>query len=705
MRLICILISAIFFVLNFFTAGNCKTNESQMLTKKYEPLIKAFAGRGQGYYGDGGQALYAGFSQISGICADSDGNIYIADFDKWVVRKVNRNGVISTAVTQLYNPCGLACDSFGNLYAGGDKLGLRKIDKRGIITTIAGCGVTGYSGDGGPATLAKINSVGSPVLDSAGNVFFPDVSNNCIRKVDGNGIITTVAGNGKAGYSGDGGLATSAELNNPLGVAVDHSGNMFIADTQNYCIRKVDKHGIITTVAGNGVPGYSGDGGKASGAQIGQPFGIAVDRMGSVYFCHDNFVRKVDRRGMIKTVAGAKQDQYTESSGNDGPAIAAKICPVNIAIDKFYRLYISEYYLVREVDFWDEKGFLSPPIHSWEKLGNGDLPCDGVWVDHKYLSFSVYKGEPYVAFDDIGNLGELNQISVIKFNGKKWVTIGHPQFSPGAANYPSLYIAKGTPYLAYQDEANGNKIMVMRFNGKKWVTVGQPDFSQGGSNAISLFVYQKIPYVAYQDVANGNKVTVMQYSEKKWMPVGEPGFSIGKADFISLSVDYDGIFVAYEDEGNENKAVVMNYRRKKWVGLGNADVSAGEATCESLCVSEGKPYLAYRDSANGNKATVIKYNGNRWTSVGSPDFTEGEVNYISFDICNGTPYIAFQDAANKSNATVMKYNGEKWETVGNPGFTEGEAEYLSLFVYKNKPYLAFRFSGWTDVKAKVLVHR
>ena len=156
------------------------------------------------------------------------------------------------------------------------------VNTSGIINTIIGNGVAGYSGDGGPATAAELHDPWSVVLDKAGNIYIAYQINNCVRMVNTSGIITTIAGNGVGGYSGDGGPATSAELFEPYGVAVDASGNVYISDF-NETVRMVNTSGIITTIVGNGVGGYSGDGGPATAAEIQYPEGIALDTSGNLY--------------------------------------------------------------------------------------------------------------------------------------------------------------------------------------------------------------------------------------------------------------------------------------------------------------------------------------------------------------------------------------------------------------------------------------
>ncbi len=224
-----------------------------------------------------------------------------------------------------------------------------------IITTIAGNGTAGFSGDGGVATSALFNKTYSVALDKSGNVYVVDQVNNRIRKITSStGFVTTVAGNGIAGFSGDGGLATNANLNQPTDVAVDNSGNLYISDYFNYRIRKVSAStGLITTIAGTGIGIFNGDGIVATSANIGSPTGIALDKLGNVYFS-DNYtsrVRKVNTStGIISTVAGTGTAGF---SGDGGAAATANINqPYAVAVDSVGNVYIADYtnQRIRKVD-------------------------------------------------------------------------------------------------------------------------------------------------------------------------------------------------------------------------------------------------------------------------------------------------------------------------------------------------------------------
>ncbi len=325
-------------------------------------IINTVAGNGTGSYsGDGGAATNASLYYPEGAVLDAAGNLFIADFVNNRIRKVTTNGIITTvagngspgyngdgvpATNATVRPAGVAVDVNGNLFiADWNNHRIRKVDTNGTITTVAGNGSPGFSGDGGPATSASLAFVEAVAVDGSGNLFIADMDNNRIRKVDTNGIITTVAGKGPAvygSYSGDGGPATNANLNAPYGVAVDAAGNLFIADMDNNRIRKVDTNGIITTVAGNGSPDYSGDGGPATNACLDAPYGMTVDAFGNLFFADswNDRIRKVDPLGIITTVAGSDNWGY---SGDGGAATNATLnLPSGVALDSTGNLFLAD---------------------------------------------------------------------------------------------------------------------------------------------------------------------------------------------------------------------------------------------------------------------------------------------------------------------------------------------------------------------------
>jgi pimeloyl-ACP methyl ester carboxylesterase len=271
-----------------------------------------------------------------------------------IIKTVAGDGIVgysgdggAATSAELKWPYGVAVDNAGNIYI--VDLGNNRIRKvtvsTGTISTVAGDGTAGYSGDGGAATSAEINTPYGVVVDSAGNIYIADYGNQRIRKVTvSTGIISTVAGNGIVGYSGDGGAATSAELDSPTGVALDRAGNIYIADLGNYRIRKVTvSTGKISTVAGDGIQGYSGDGGPATSAELYYAVGVAVDTAGNIYIADvvNERIRKVTAAtGIINTVAGDGAGGY---SGDGGPATSAELnSPWNVAVDAADNIYISD---------------------------------------------------------------------------------------------------------------------------------------------------------------------------------------------------------------------------------------------------------------------------------------------------------------------------------------------------------------------------
>jgi sugar lactone lactonase YvrE len=291
---------------------------TQQLNAQYISTIIGNGVPASAYTGDGGLAVNAGLNGPSSVTFDGAGNLYIADMNHNVVRKVNTLGVISTIAgtgvagysgndsaainARLNHPTGVAVDLAGNIFiADNGNNVIRKVSTSGVITTYAGTGVAGYSGDLGLAIAARLTSPQGVAIDGSGRLYIADAGNNVVRAISDTGTIYTVAGTGVPGNSGNGGVATVATLHYPTSVAVDVIGNIYIADFYNNVVKKVNTDGIISVVAGSGAVGISGDGGAATMASMYYPSAISIDGARSIYIADqgNNVVRKVDSAGTI----------------------------------------------------------------------------------------------------------------------------------------------------------------------------------------------------------------------------------------------------------------------------------------------------------------------------------------------------------------------------------------------------------------------
>ena len=304
---------------------------SRILQAVAIPRIFAFAGDPDisTYSGDNGPALSAGFTSVRALGIDGTGNIFILDNNSYVVRKVDTNGRLTrfagtgaqgetgnggpaTSAT-FFNLLSMTCDIEGNVYVYDSAARtIRKVNTSGIINTIAGLGKFGGTT---PAAAYNEAALGKAILGSPtylkighnGNLYFSDITNDTVSKIDSSGNYQLVAGTGTQGFSGDGGAATSCTLNNPSGLAFDRMGNTYIADTSNNRIRKIDSTGTITTFAGTGVQGIDGDGGPAISCKFNAPGDIACDSRGNLYIVDGTStlrIRKIDSSGIINTVVG-----------------------------------------------------------------------------------------------------------------------------------------------------------------------------------------------------------------------------------------------------------------------------------------------------------------------------------------------------------------------------------------------------------------
>ncbi len=335
-------------------------------------IITTIGGNGDGIWAndvhDTGPATNAQIRLPTGLCLDPLGNIIIANFGDVRIRKIDIfTGIITTiagsggvgfsgdrgpAINAEFRALSAVfVDSWGNIFiADANNHRIRRVDNlTGVITTIAGsaadgAGMGSYSGDEGMATNATLNAPSGLYIDKFENIYIADLLNNRVRKVDhSSGKISTIAGNGMHSYTGDGSLAINASLAYPGQPVVDDDGNIYISDYDNNVIRKVTAStGIITTVAGTGVRGYWGDGGPATNAKMNQPYGMCIDKQQNIFVAEwgNGVIRRIDgTTGIITTVAGNGTQGY---SGDGGPATAAQLIPDGVVLDRHGRMLIAD---------------------------------------------------------------------------------------------------------------------------------------------------------------------------------------------------------------------------------------------------------------------------------------------------------------------------------------------------------------------------
>lgn len=451
-------------LLNSYTAGFAltllATTSLNTDVRAQQKIITTVVGTGAlGYSGDGGAAKAARLQFPVSVVKDAAGKMFIADYDAAVIRKVNTDGIIST---------------------------------------VAGNGTGGYSGDGGPATAAQMNGITAVAVDNAGNIYISDRGNNVVRKVDAAGIITTVAGTSIAGYSGDGGPATAAMLGNPAGIAVDGSGNLFIADEYNAIIRKVSAGGIITTFAG--IPdsvGHTGDGGPATAAKLNGVFAICTDHAGNLYlseFGSPSTIRKIDASGTISLVAGS--DSGPAYAGGSVPATSVQIPASNgLAVDDSGNIYAS----VTSIIKINSAGILS----TFAGNGHGGFGGDG--GDPLFATLDPYG----ICVDNAGDLYISGSSRIRRISAKP---LGISPVRPDAP----VVVAFPNPcrdQLSISGLIGDGRISLMNLSGQ---TLMEQTFSHAGQLPVCLMLPSEIAAGTYmlQAITNDTAVTLVITIEK-----------------------------------------------------------------------------------------------------------------------------------------------------------------------------------------------
>jgi sugar lactone lactonase YvrE len=441
--------------------------------------ITTIAGNGQrGYGGDDGPAASAALNRPEQVTVDSSGNVFIADTGNHRVRKFNTSTQVITNYAGtgeetfggdgrpalqagLKSPCQLAFDAEGNLFvADSGNARIRKITSAGVISTVAGSGQKGFDGDGRPATGAALASPDGVAVDGSGQIYIVDTANYRLRRVDTAGIIRTLAGNGHTSYLGDSGPAWGAALKDPWAIAADSAGNAYIADQNNLRIRKVDAGtGIITTVAGSDLLGYSGDNGPATQAGFSFPRGVAVDSAGNIFIADtlSNRIRKVDAATrIVTTVAGNGDDSGPVD--NVRAVQSAVVGPWGIAIDSADNLLIAETgsHKVRRVD--RATGIITTVAGFGFPgyLGDG-LPATLALLNNPVGVAADRSGNIYIA--DNGN----NRVHRVGSDGTLWTVAGNGQFGYSGEGGPATAASLAGPNYVIAD-GSGNLYITGIFN-------------------------------------------------------------------------------------------------------------------------------------------------------------------------------------------------------------------------------------------------
>lgn len=560
-------------------------------------VIATVAGNGTaGFSGNGTRAIHAELNDPEGVAVDASGNLYIADTQNNIVRLVTAsNGIISAYAgnrfagykgdggpatsARLNLPEGVALDSAGDLYiADTFNSVIRLVNaSTGIITTAAGDGSAGYSGDGGPATAASLDHPAAVAIDGAGNLYIPDQYNFVIRLVKSGGTISTIAGNTFSSYGGDGGSATGAQMYEPMGaVAVDSSGNLIISDSGNNAVRRVAAStGIITTIAGTGIAGFTGDGGPATSAQLNNPQGIAVDAAGNIYIADagNNVVRRIDAStGLISTFAGSHGCAY---EGDGGPATSAQLCfPGGLAFDAAGDLFIADAYsmVVRRVDA--SKGTISTVA------GTG--------------TSSGYSGDG-------------GQATSAKLNIPNSVAVD------GAGN---LYIADSYNYVIREVFASNGLIMTvvgdhtLGYSGDRGpatqATLNYP-FGVGVDSAGDIYIadsYNSV--VRYVDAPSGRIATVAGNGTYDFSGDGGPATAAEMADTWGVTLDASGrLFVT--DTFNSRIRMVTALQstftvQPTTLNFGNIPVNSTSSSMQATVQNTGPKTLAISVTISGNSS-------------------------------------------------------------------------------------------------------
>jgi len=480
-----------------------------------------------------GKATQTEISLVDGITLDKKGNVYITMREHNIISRIDTKGMMTRYAgsgesgfsgdggpaikANFKTPAGLAFDPEGNLYiADRENHRVRKVDTSGNISTFAGIGEAGFSGDDAPAVKARLNLPSGVVADEKGNLYISDRSNDRIRVVDKKGVIRTYAGTGVAGFQGDAGPALKAQLDKPFGIALDEAENLYIADRNNNRVRKVSPEGIITTVAGDGGFFFMGDNGPAYGASIAGPTGVAVDKKGNLYIAdrNNNRIRLVDKLGMIRTVAGTGQQDY---NGDSETARETNLyLPFGLTVDSNDNLLVIDrsHYRIRRID--PKSGKVETIAGNGLKLFAGDGgPATGATLSFPHGMF-VDKNDNLI-FSDKGHyrirkITPKGIISTIGGNGRRG-NVGNNIPALEANVYNVTTIIQNPVGDAFMSSPSGFVSIIRRLDAKgiihDYIDTASPKYRE----AISKSKHKGL-------VQTGAVATITQFSDITFDPKG-----------------------------------------------------------------------------------------------------------------------------------------------------------------------------------------
>jgi len=480
-----------------------------------------------------GKATQTEISLVDGITLDKKGNMYITMREHNIISRIDTKGMMTRYAgsgesgfsgdggpaikANFKTPAGLAFDPEGNLYiADRENHRVRKLDTSGNISTFAGIGKAGFSGDGGPAVRAKLNLPSGLAADEKGNLYISDRSNDRIRVVDKKGVIRTYAGTGVAGFQGDAGPALKAQLDKPFGIALDEAENLYIADRNNNRVRKVSPEGIITTVAGDGGFFFMGDNGPAYRASVAAPTGVAVDKKGNLYIAdrNNNRIRLVDKLGMIRTVAGTGQQDY---NGDSETARETNLyLPFGLTVDSNDNLLVIDrsHYRIRRID--PKSGKVETVAGNGLKLFAGDGgPATGATLSFPHGMF-VDKDDNLI-FSDKGHyrirkITPKGIISTIGGNGRRG-NVGNNIPALEANVYNVTTIIQNPVGDAFMSSPSGFVSIIRRLDAKgiihDYIDTASPKYRE----AISKSKHKGL-------VQTGAVATITQFSDITFDPKG-----------------------------------------------------------------------------------------------------------------------------------------------------------------------------------------